>query len=127
MVAEECHKAINSLFHGQGASYRLKYKFSQLHRLFYPRDHPRSIAFHQKHFSDYTVTDKGPHHRCCYLEKHMYSRKSILKGSHHRRFHRKVFTKYSSDNLCCVLFEKIKVQAVLLEILFTNCFTVTRV
>ena len=83
-MAEECHKAINSLFHGQGASYRLKYKFSQLHRLFYPRDH-------QKHFSDYTVTDKGPHHRCCYLEKHMYLLKSFLKGSHHRLFHRNIF------------------------------------
>ena len=52
----------------------------------HPRDHPRSIAFQQTNFSDCTVTDRGPHHRCCYLEKDMYARKSILKGSHHRRF-----------------------------------------
>ena len=53
----------------------------------YPRNHHST-----KHiFSDCTVTDKGPHYRCCYLEKHMYARNSILKGSHHRRFHRNLF------------------------------------
>ena len=57
----------------------------------HPRDHPRPIAFHQTNFSDCTVTDKGPHHRCCYLEKYMYASKSILKGSHHRHVHRNIF------------------------------------
>ena len=31
----------------------------------YPKNHPGSTAFHQANFSDCTVTDKGPHHRCC--------------------------------------------------------------
>ena len=34
--------------------------------------------------------------------------------------------KHSPDNLCSVFFGKIKVQAVLLQILFTNCFIITR-
>ena len=61
-------------------------------KLSHPRDHPnRSIPFHQTNLTDCTVTDKGSHHRCYYLEKHMYAHKSILKGSHHRCFHGNIF------------------------------------
>ena len=44
-------------------------------------------GFHQTHFSDCKVTDKGPHHRCCYLEKQA----DLFQGSHHTRFHRNIF------------------------------------
>ena len=59
-LAKECHIDLNT----NSSNYSPK--------LSHPRDHSsRSIAFHQTNFLNCTVNDKGPHHRCCYLEKHV--------------------------------------------------------